>query len=131
MTNCDLLIMLAVFVEERNDRRIDPVDRAVFRAVANLTFPNLAARNRSPQIANKLFRMIAGIDNAMILSQQFFARVLGNATESVVDVGDSSALIGNRDDRRLIESELDVVEFLLRRSERLRSSGHVACFDVG
>ena len=76
VTNRYVVMGFVMFIKKRNDRRIDPIDRAVFRAVANLTLPNLAAGNRSPQVANEFFRVIVGIDDAVILSQQFLARVL-------------------------------------------------------
>src|SRR5205814_2214278 len=61
VTNRYVVMRFVMFIEERNDRRIDPIDRAVFRTVAYLTLPILSARDRSPKVANELFRVIVGI----------------------------------------------------------------------
>ncbi len=50
----------------------------------------------------------------MILAQQFISRVLRDATKCIVDVANDSALIGNRDDRGLVERELDMRQLFLR-----------------
>ena len=52
--------------------------------------------------------MIAGIDNAVVLAQQFFPRVFRDTAKLVIDEIDDSRLIGDRHDRRLIEGKLNV-----------------------
>src|SRR5574341_1920027 len=42
--NSHVLIRLAMLVEERNDRRVDPVNTSVLGAIAELAPPNLSAR---------------------------------------------------------------------------------------
>ena len=46
----------------------------------------------------------------MILPEELLARVLRNLAELVVDVGDRAALVGRRDDRRLIEGLAHLLE---------------------
>ena len=118
VANGDVLIRLALFIEERHDGRVHPIDRAVFRAVANLAAPDSPARNRRPEIAYELLRVITGVDDAMVLPEQFCARVAGDLTELVVDVVDHAALIRDGDNRRLIERELQVRQFFQRTTQR-------------
>ncbi len=98
-----VLPRLAAFVEERDDRRIDPVDRPVLGAVAKLAAPHLPARNRAPQLPDVLLGVITGVDDPVILPEQLLAGVLRDFAELVVDVGDDSALVGRRHDRGLVE----------------------------
>ena len=55
----------------------------------------------------------------MVLAQQVLARIFRDATKSIIDVINDAALIGDGDNRRLIERELDVGNFFLRRGKRL------------
>ena len=54
--------------------------------------------------------VVAGVDDAMILAEQLATRVFRNLAELVIHVGDRAALIGGRDDRRLVEGVADLVE---------------------
>ena len=54
---------------------------------------------------------MAGVDEAMVLSEQLGARVFGNGAEPVVDVGDSALRIRDGDDGVLIERRLQLGEF--------------------
>ena len=71
--NRDVLVGFSFGVKKRNDRRINPIVASIFGAILYLTAPNFAARDRGPQISDELFRMIAGIDDAVVLTEQFFA----------------------------------------------------------
>ena len=53
--------------------------------------------------------MEAGINYAVVLSKQLFARVLRDPTKGIVDIIDYATLIGDCDYGRLIESKPDVV----------------------
>ena len=57
------------------------------------------------------FGMKAGIDDAMILAEQFLARVFRDRAELVVHVGDLSLRVGDGDDGVLVERRLHVVQF--------------------
>ena len=98
-TNRDVLVGFSFSVEKRNDRRVYPVVSSVFGAISYLSAPNFSARDRGPQIPDELFRMVGRIDDAVILTQQLFARVFGDLAELVVDVIDDAALVGDRNDR--------------------------------
>jgi len=52
--------------------------------------------------------VVSRIDDAMVLAEQFFARLLGDLAEFIVDVVDDAALFGDGNNRRFVESELDV-----------------------
>src|SRR5687767_15662536 len=97
-------------VEERHDRRVHPVERAVFRPVPYFPAPDAALRDRPPEIADELLRVKPRVDDAMILSEQLLPRILRDLAELVVRVVDDAALIGDRDDRRLIEGETHLFE---------------------
>ena len=45
----DVLLRFSLGVEERDDGRGNPVERAVLGAVANFAFPNAALHNRPPK----------------------------------------------------------------------------------
>src|SRR6266571_4309772 len=118
MANGYVLIRLALGIEKRNDGRIHPIDAAVFRAITQLALPDSAATDRGPQIADELFRVIARVDDAVILTQQLFPRVFRDAAKFVIDVIDDAALIRDCYNRRLVERELDVRKFLARTLKR-------------
>ncbi len=110
----DVLVGFSFGVEKRNYRRVDPIVTAVLGAILDLATPYFAARDRRPEISDELFGMVRGIDDAVVLAEQFFAGVFRDLAKLVVDVIDDAALIGDRDDRRFIKRKLDVCEFLLR-----------------
>ena len=122
MPDSDVLIGFAFGIKKRNYRRIHPINTAVLRAIAKFAFPDLAGGDRGPQIANELLRVITGVDNAVVLTQQFFPRVFRDATKLVVDVINDSALIGDRDNRGLVERKLDISKLLERTLKRIAVS---------
>ena len=87
-----------ILIEKRNDRRIHPVDRSVLGAISKITPPYLSVCDGGPDIAYKFLRMVAGVDNSMVLANQFVAAVLRNFTELVINEDNPPALIGHRDD---------------------------------
>ena len=102
------------FVEERKDRRVHPVERTIFRAVLDFAMPHLAAGNRAPQIGEEALRMVAGIDDPMVLAEQFLAGIFGNLAKLVVHVGDVARSVGDGHDRMSVERGLDVAELVQR-----------------
>ena len=124
VANREVLPRLALRGDERNDGRIDPVDRAVLGAVAQLAAPDLAVRDRVPQAADVVLRVIRRVDEAMVLPEELLARILGDLTELVVDVGDDALLVRRRHDRRLIQRMLDVLRPPHRSSQRVIGGGH-------
>ena len=61
-------------------------NRSVLGAIAQLAAPDLAVRDRSPQLANELLRVKPRIEDPVILADQLLARVLRDLAELVVDV---------------------------------------------
>src|SRR5262245_20738578 len=55
--------------------------------------------------------MMAGVDDAMVLSEQFIAGIFGNLTEFVVRVGDVARRVGDGHDGMRVERVLDVAQF--------------------
>src|SRR5690349_7994466 len=68
-TNRDVLVGFAFAVEKGDDSRVNPIEAAVLGAVFYLTTPNFAARYRGPKVSDELFRMIRGVDNAVVLTE--------------------------------------------------------------
>ena len=86
----DVLIRLPALVQERDDRRVHPVDVTILGAIAELTVPDVARCDRSPQLPDELLGVIARVDDAVVLAEELFPRIPGNLAERVVDVVDSA-----------------------------------------
>src|SRR4030095_9316650 len=69
----DVLVRFPAFVQEGDDGCIHPVDVTVLGTIAELTVPHAARRDRSPQLANEFFGVIARIDDAVVLAEEFLA----------------------------------------------------------
>src|SRR5215204_1732180 len=119
VTDGDVLVWLALGVEEGDDGRVHPVERAVLGAVANLPAPDAAGGDSRPEFADELLRVVGRVDDAVVLPDEFFARVLRDFAELVVDVVDAAGLVGDGDDGRLVERELEVGQLLQRAAQRL------------
>ena len=87
---------LAGGVHEGEDRGVHPVDAAILGAVADFTFPCFSMADGGPEVVEELFGMMAGIDDAVILTEELAAAVFGDLAELVVDVGDPAARVGDR-----------------------------------
>jgi hypothetical protein len=105
-----VLIRFPALVQKRHDRRIHPVEGAVFRAVADFAAPDAAVRDRHPQVPHELFRVVSGVQHTVILAEQFHARVLGDLTELLVDEPDDPSRVGRRDDGRLVKRISKIVQ---------------------
>ena len=114
VTDGHVLIRAALPIEEGDDGRVNPIERTVLRAVAQLALPDAAARDRLPQLANVRFRVVAGVDDAVIAADQLLTGVLRDLAELVVRVTDDAARIRPRDDGRLVERVVRVLELLDR-----------------
>ena len=109
-----VLVGPARLVEERDDRRVHPVGRAVLRAVPQLALPDPAGGNRAPQLADVGLRVVAGVDDPVVAADQLLARELRDLAELLVGVLDDAARVGRGDDRRLVDRPLQVFELLER-----------------
>ena len=69
----EVLPRLPALVEERDDRRVDPVVTAILGAVPDLAAPDVPLRDRPPQVPDELLRVVAGVDDAVILAEQLVA----------------------------------------------------------
>src|SRR5207249_1838251 len=111
-TDGHVLARLSVLVEERHDGRVHPIIRTVLRPVLDLAMPDLPVRDRLPQVADEFRRMEGRIDDAVILSDQFLARVLRDRAELVVYESDPALRIGDRHYGMLVERSLQVADLL-------------------
>src|SRR5580704_6506167 len=65
-------------------------------------------------LLEKLFWVVAGVQNAMILANQFILRILTDGAELIVHIRDGALDVGNRHDGMLIQSELLIGELFER-----------------
>ena len=109
-----MLIRCSGSIEERHDGGVYPKKRTILGLVLHFITPDPAFRDGHPKIANEFFGMMAGIDEAVILAQQFFPRILGDGAELVVHISDFPPGIRDGDNRVLIERRLQIVDFFQR-----------------
>ena len=90
-----------------------PLDKPKFQH--RLTPPGVMFFHRGDQydLLEKLFRMVARVEDAVVLAQKFVARVFADGAELVIDVGDGTLHVGGGDDRVLVESVFLLPQFLL------------------
>ncbi len=55
-----------------------------------------------------------GIDDAMVLAQQFVAGIFGNLAKFIVDVSDAAFGVGDDDNGMRVHRRLQIVQFLER-----------------
>ena len=84
-----------------------------------LAVPDPAAGDRRPEVANEFLRMETGVDDAVILAQQFLARIFRDRAELVVRVGYRAARIGDGDDGVLVKRRPQVRDLLQGIAQRL------------
>ena len=69
--NGDILRDTTRFIFEWDDRRIHPIQGAVLCPVADLAVPGFPRRDRLPQLRKEGARVMARIDNPVVLPDQF------------------------------------------------------------
>jgi hypothetical protein len=57
--------------------------------------PDFATGDHAPQISEKRLRMMARVDDTMVLAEQFLTGEFGNLAELVVRVRDVARRVGN------------------------------------
>src|SRR6266403_4736011 len=114
-TDGNVLPRFAIAAQRRDDGRIHPIDRAIFGPVLNLAVPNLPIRDGVIHLLEKLFRVMTGVENTMILADQFILGILTDGTELLVDISNRALHVGDRYDGVLIESKF-LISQLLERS---------------
>src|SRR5205085_2826926 len=107
-----VLDWLASLIQERKNGRVHPIERSILGAIADLTVPYFSMGDYGPKVAKELPGMIARVDNAMILTEQFFAGIFRNRAELVIDIGNPPRRVGNRHNRMLVQSRLNIAQFV-------------------
>ena len=110
-TDGNVLLRFSVRVEIWIDGRRHPIKVAVFGTIANRPLPNLTVRNSRPKVFEEFLRVMAGVDDAMVLPDQFIPRIFGNLTEFVIHVSDPPARVCDGHDRMRVQSGLEVAQF--------------------
>ncbi len=102
----DVLQRLPALIAEGNDAGVDPVKTAFPASIAELAMPHLASRNHGPHLRKQIRRVHPRLDDPVVASEQFVARVAADLAEPVVGVGNRPVHIGDADDGMLVQSEL-------------------------
>src|SRR6266478_4355760 len=113
-TDGNVLPRFAIAAQRRDDGRIHPIDRAIFGPVLNLAVPNLPIRDGVIHLLEKFFRVVAGVEDAVILADQRVLGILTDGTELLVDISNRALHVGDRYDGVLIESKLLIGQLLER-----------------
>ncbi len=95
-----------MFVVQRGDGALEPVIRAVLRAVADFAGPRAAARHGGVHLAPEYRGMVTRVENAVMLPDELPGRVAAHPAERGVDVNDPVLGIGFRDESVLVEDLL-------------------------
>ena len=80
--------------------------------ILNLAVPDLPAPNGPVHLLKELLWMMSGIDDAVILPNQFLAGIPADGAELVIDVGDRALDVGDRHNGVLIEGKFLVSQDL-------------------
>ncbi|MDB6153320.1 MAG: hypothetical protein JWL90_1773 [Chthoniobacteraceae bacterium] len=99
------------FARKRDDCGRDPEMGAALRAVFDFAFPDVSRGERPPKSAHEFFRVMARVNDPMILAEQLLPRVLRDLAELIVDVDDPATAVGDRDDGMLVERRTQVSGF--------------------
>ena len=101
----------ALLVDKRHDGGGYPVQAAILGAVADIALPDLAVGDGLIQVDEKIQGVGAGIEQAVVLPQKLFARVVADGAKLVVDIGNGAPHIGHGNDGVLIQCKFLVSEF--------------------
>ncbi|MNF71292.1 hypothetical protein D3C84_532390 [compost metagenome] len=92
----DVVAELAVVVMNQADRLPLRVDPAVFATVPDLAAPLAATVERGEHRLVETRRVVAGLEQAGLLAQHFFALVAGNLHEGAVHMDDDPITVGDQ-----------------------------------
>ena len=109
-----VLPRFAILSYERDNGRVYPVNRTVFGPILDLTVPNFSVGNGVIHLLKKFFGVVTGVEDAVILADQFLLRIMTDGTELIVHISNRALDVGHRHDGVLVESELLVGQFLER-----------------
>jgi hypothetical protein len=110
-TDRNILAWFSIHREKWNYSRIHPVDRAVLGAIFDLLVPHFAVSNGVVHLLEKFFGMVAGVENAVIPTDEFFFGVFADRAKLVVHVSNRALDVGDGNDGMLIQSKLLVSQF--------------------
>src|SRR5258708_31719448 len=79
-----VLPRLSIPSGEWDNGRIHPVNRAILGPVLDLAVPNLPICDGMVHLLEKLFGMVAGVEDAVVLADQFFFGILADRAELIV-----------------------------------------------
>src|SRR5579871_256374 len=102
MTHGHIGLDPAIVTQQRRNRAVDPVDGAVTGAITDLAMPDLARSDRAPERLPELARMVPGIHQPVSTPHELAPGESAHLTESIVDVLDDAATVGDRHDGVLI-----------------------------
>jgi len=83
----------------------------ILGAVLDFGVPDLTITDGAVHLLEKLYRVMTGVEDAVILADQFILGILADGAEFIVHVRNSALDIGHRHDGVLIQSELLVGQF--------------------
>src|SRR5471030_27066 len=78
-------------IEHRHHGAVDPVQAAILGAIADLALPDVAQGDGAPQGGEEFGGVQAGVEQAMVLPNQFRAAIAGDRAELLIDVSDPAA----------------------------------------
>ena len=110
-TNCNITLRSTIGAKKWHDRGGHPTKRAILVSVADLTMPNLTFGYGRIKLLKKLRRMNIRLEDPVILSDQFLARISANQTKPVVRIHDCASGIGGRHDRVLVQGKFLISQF--------------------
>ena len=123
----DVPVVPSVGADHRDDRRRHPVEIAVLAAVADDTLPGKTAGEGSPHLHEERLVVVTGVEDAVVLSEQFLARVLADPDELVVDERDPAVQSGDADDGMLVHGELELFHLELALLQRFGHAVEGGC----
>ena len=121
----DVLLDATVVAQERGDDALDPVERAILGAIADLATPALSTGDRAPEVTPERGIVSSRVDDAVVAPQQFATRIAAHATEVVVDVEQRALRVGHRVQRMLFHRAEQGGVFAQGRAELQRAFLHL------
>src|SRR5450830_203420 len=80
-------------IEHRHHGTFDPVQAAILGAITDLALPDIAQGDGAPQGGEEFGAVQAGIEQAMVLPNQFLAAIAGDGAELLIDVSDPATQV--------------------------------------
>ena len=97
---------IAGLIGQRHDGGVHPVQASRLVAVADLAMPDHASGDHLPHLREEILALHAGVQDTVILVQQFFAAVTADLAQLVIGVDDVTRQIGGADNGVLIQGKL-------------------------